>query len=171
MVDLERGFAAAAKHDSGCSANASPKACVIAVQHLDGRAIPINAIITEVDGGFILSSSQKQIFQAVTGSWFHRLVGNLIMGLVVGTARVKQVSQPSGSQLDVSLISLMSLLQGHVLRASTMLRRTSRTAISNLPWRLHSRPPTHRSTLQPAPPLKLSRLPSRHRQRRLFTWT
>ena len=105
MVDLERGLAAAIKHASGCQAYVSPKAgrrCVIAVQHLDGRAILINANITEVDGSFILSSSQKQIFQAVTRSWLHRLLGNLIMGLVVGTARVKQVSPPSGSQIDVS---------------------------------------------------------------------
>ena len=94
MVDLERGLAAATRHASGCKANVSPKACVIAVQHLDGRAILINAIIPEVDGSFILSSSQKQILQAVTRSWLHRLLGNLIMGLVVGTARVKQVNPP-----------------------------------------------------------------------------
>ena len=104
-MDLERGLAAAIKHDNGCQAYVSPKAgrrCVIAMQHLDGRAVLINVIIMEEDGKFILSSSQKQISQAVTRSWLHRLVGNLIMGLVVGTARVKQVSPPSGSQVDFS---------------------------------------------------------------------
>ena len=104
-MDPELGLAAAMKHENGCQANVSPKAgrrCVIAVQHLDGRAIPINAIIEEVDGSFVLNSTQKQIFQTVTRNWIHRLVGNLVMGLVVGTARVKQVSPPSGSQLDVS---------------------------------------------------------------------
>ncbi|KAM0796397.1 hypothetical protein BDR22DRAFT_893249 [Usnea florida] len=93
-MDPELGLAAAIKHEKGCQANVSPKAgrrCVIAVQHLDGRAIPINVIIEEVNGGLVLNSTQKQIFQAVTRSWLHRLVGNLIMGLVVGTARVKQV--------------------------------------------------------------------------------
>ena len=105
VMDPERGLAAAIKHDNGCQANVRRKAgrrCVIAVQHLDGRAVLINAIIKEEHGSFILSSSQKQIFQAVARSWLHKLLGNLVMGVVVGTARVKQVSAPSDSQLDVS---------------------------------------------------------------------
>lgn len=96
-VDLEHCVTASAKQGSNGrpprpSVSKPGRRCVIAVQTLDGRAILIHAMVKEeVDGDLVLSSAKKQISQAVARTWHQRLVQKLLMGLVVGTARVKQV--------------------------------------------------------------------------------
>lgn len=101
--DLERCTTASIKQSNGCHPPLSSKngrPCAIAVQHLDGRAVLIDATIKEeADGEFVFSSVKKQISQALGRFWHQRLVGKLFMGLVVGTARVNQVRQTlSGGQ-------------------------------------------------------------------------
>ena len=101
-IDLERCMTASTKQSNSCQPSFSSENginCAVAVQNLDGRAVLINAIIKEeVNGDLVFSSAKKQIFQAITKSWHQRLVGNLFMGLVVGTAKVKQVNQTSSSR-------------------------------------------------------------------------
>ncbi len=100
--DLERCMTASTEQSNSCQSCSSSKDgrhCAIAVQNLDGRAVLINAIMKEeVNGDLVFSSAKKQISQAITKSWHQRLVGNLFMGLVVGTARVKQVHQTSSGR-------------------------------------------------------------------------
>lgn len=94
-TDLERCVTFAVKQSTGCKPSLSSKASQrfnIAVQHLDGRAILINADIKEeADGKLAFSSATEQIFQALTQRWHQRLVGKIFMGCVVGTARIKEV--------------------------------------------------------------------------------
>lgn len=96
-VDLERCVTASMDQSNGCQPSSGSKTgrnCAIAVQYLDGRAVLINATITEEAGGeLVFSSAKKQISRVVTTKWHQRLIGKLLMGLVVGTARVKQVIQ------------------------------------------------------------------------------
>ena len=96
-VDIERCMTASVKQSHGCQPSLEPKTgrdCAIAVQHLDGKAVLINTTIKEeVDRGLILSSAKKQIFGTLTRTWYQGLVGKLLLGLVVGTARVNQVHQ------------------------------------------------------------------------------
>lgn len=96
-VDLERCVAISIEQSKDCQASSksdSSRCCTIAVQHLDGRAVLINATINvDVDGGLVFSSAKKQISQALSESWHQRLIGKLFMGLIVGTARIKQVYQ------------------------------------------------------------------------------
>lgn len=93
-IDLERGVTASIKQGNGYQPSLGSedgRFCPIAVQHLDGWAVLINATIKEEDGDLALSSAKRQICRAVSKRWHQRLVGRLLMGLVVGTARVKQV--------------------------------------------------------------------------------
>lgn len=93
-IDLESCVTTSTKQSNGFQPSPSSKAgknCAIAIQHLDGRAVLINVAIEEVDGDFVFSSAKRQILQAIAKSWHQRLVGKLFMGLVVGTAKVKQV--------------------------------------------------------------------------------
>ena len=93
-IDLESCVTASTKQSNGFqpSPGSKPaKNCAIAVQHVDARAVLINVTIEEVDGDLVFSSARRQISQAVIKSWYQRLVGKLFMGLIVGTARVKQV--------------------------------------------------------------------------------
>lgn len=95
-IDLERGVTASIKQGNGYQPSLGSedgRICPIAVQHLDGRAVLINATIKEEDGDLALSSAKSR---AVSKRWHQRLVGRLLMGLVVGTARVKQVHRISG---------------------------------------------------------------------------
>ena len=100
--DLERCMTASTEQSNSCqfcSSSKDGRHCAIAVQNLDGRAVLINAIIKEeVNGDLAFSSAKKQISQAITKSWHQRLVGKPFMGLVVGTARVKQVHQTSSGR-------------------------------------------------------------------------
>ena len=98
-IDLERGVTASIKQGNGYQPSLGSedgRFCPIAVQHLDGWAVLINATIKEEDGDLALSSAKRQICRAVSKRWHQRLVGRLLMGLVVGTARVKQVHRISG---------------------------------------------------------------------------
>ncbi|KAL9135169.1 MAG: hypothetical protein Q9175_003644 [Cornicularia normoerica] len=93
-IDLERCVTPSIQQGTACPPSLSSKAgrhCAIAVQHLDGRAVLINATIKEDDGDLVLSSARKQVSRALTRSWHQKVVGKLLMGLVVGTARVKQI--------------------------------------------------------------------------------
>lgn len=93
-IDIERCVTDPIEQKSGRQPPPSSKPgrrCAIAVQHLDGRAVLINTAIEEVDGNLVFSSAEKQISRAVARGWHQRLRGNLLMGVVVGTARVKQV--------------------------------------------------------------------------------
>ena len=96
-VDIERCMTAPIKQSHGCQPSLESKTgrdCAIAVQHLDGRAVLINTTIKEeVDGDLVFSSAKKQIFGTLTRTWYQGLVGKLLLGLVVGTARVNQVHQ------------------------------------------------------------------------------
>ena len=95
--DVERCATASIKQSNGCHPSLSSKngrPCVIAIQHLDGRAVLIDATIKEeVGGDLVFSSVKKQISKALGKFWHQRLAGKLFMGLVVGTARVNQVHQ------------------------------------------------------------------------------
>lgn len=102
-IDLERGVTAPIKQGNGYQPSLGSedgRFCPIAVQHLDGRAVLINATIKEEDGDLALSSAKRQICRAVSKRWHQRLVGRLLMGLVVGTARVKQVHRISGRKFE-----------------------------------------------------------------------
>lgn len=91
-IDLERCATATQSRDCQPSpGHNTGRRCAIAVQHLDGRAALINTIIEEVGESLVFSSTKEQITRAVARSWRQRLEGSLLMGLVVGTARVKQV--------------------------------------------------------------------------------
>ena len=95
--DLERCMTASIKQSIGCHSSLSSKKgrpCVIAIQHLNGRAVLIDATIKEeVGGDLVFNSVKKQISKALGKFWHQRLAGKLFMGLVVGTARVNQVHQ------------------------------------------------------------------------------
>ena len=94
-IDLESCVTASTKQSHGCQTSPGSNAgrnCAIAVQHLDERAVLINVTIQEEgDGYLVFSAAKRQISKATTKRWHQRLVGKLLMGLVVGTARVKQV--------------------------------------------------------------------------------
>ena len=168
-IDLESCVTASTKQNSGCQLSPGFKAaknCAIAVQHLDARAILINVAIEEVDGDLLFSSARRQISQAIANSWHQRIVGKLFMGLVVGTARVKQVRQCfSGSQVVRQTFGSSRLLT-FILKGQTL---STRIAISCLFSGFHPRPPAHRSTPRPSPPLALNSLPSQRRRSPLFT--
>lgn len=97
-MDLERYATASFKQYNGCQSASTREAsrhCAIAVQHLDGRAFVINATIEEeANGALILSSARKQVLQTLTKNWRQRALRRLCMELIVGTARVTQVSDP-----------------------------------------------------------------------------
>lgn len=63
----------------------------------------------EGDGDLVFSSARRQIIQAITKQWHQRLVGKLFMGLIVGTARVKQVQQLFSSRRFVHCFGSHSL--------------------------------------------------------------
>lgn len=116
-IDLERCVTPSIQQGTACPPSLSSKAgrhCAIAVQHLDGRAVLINATIKEDDGDLVLSSARKQVSRALTRSWHQKVVGKLLMGLVVGTARVKQVRQVfSGGSFDFSPLAHISSQRSH----------------------------------------------------------
>ena len=101
-IDLERCMTASTEQSNSrqsCSSSEDGRHCAVAVQHLDGRAVLINAIMKEeVNGDLVFSSAKKQISQAIAKSWHQRLAGKLFMSLVFGTARVKQVHQTSSGR-------------------------------------------------------------------------
>lgn len=94
-LDLEGCPTVSSKQCTGCQPSSSSGAsrhCTIAVQDSDGRAVLINTTIKEEgNGDLVFSSVKEQLSQALITSWHQQLIGKLLMGLVGGTARIKQV--------------------------------------------------------------------------------
>ncbi len=110
FLDLERCMTLSIKQDTTSQPSLSSEAarsCAIAVQHLDGGAILINVNIKEeVDGDIVLNPVKRQILQALSQSWHQKLAGKLLMGFLVGTARIKQVQQMSSGRRWYEFITL-----------------------------------------------------------------
>ena len=94
-VDLESCMTASVKQCTGCqplSTSEASQHCPIAVHTSNGKTILINVTIKEeVNGHLVLKSAWEQLSQALAESWYQRLAGRLLMSIIVGTAKVKQV--------------------------------------------------------------------------------
>ena len=94
-IDLECCMTASVKQCTGSQASSTSEAtrhCPIAVQNSAGKAVLINVTVKEeVNGRLVLNSAWDQLSQALAESWYQRLVGRLLMSIVVGTAKVRQV--------------------------------------------------------------------------------
>lgn len=94
-VDLERCVTASVKQCPVCERPSTTEAtrhCPIAVQVSNGKTILINvALKEEVNGHLVLNSAMEQLSQALAESRYQRLVGKLLMNIIVGTAKVRQV--------------------------------------------------------------------------------
>lgn len=93
-VDLERCMTASANQRTDSHASSTSKATrhyPIAVQNSSGKAILINVTVKEVNGHLVLNSAWDQISQALGENWYQRLARRLLMNIIVGTAKVRQV--------------------------------------------------------------------------------
>ena len=94
-VDLERCMTASVKQCTSSQASSTSEAtrhCPIAVQSSAGKAVLIYFTVKEeVNGHLVLNSAMEQLLEALAESWYQRLAGRLLMAIVVGTAKVRQV--------------------------------------------------------------------------------
>ena len=94
-VDLERCITASVKQCTSSQASSTSEATrhwPIAVQNSAGKAVLINVTVKEeANGHLVLNSAWDQLSQALAESWYQRLVGRLLMKIIVGTAKVRQV--------------------------------------------------------------------------------
>ena len=94
-VDPKHHMTASVKQCTGFQPSLRSKASrnyPIAVQDSAGRAIPNNVTIKEdVNGYLVLDSAREQLSQAIARGRYQRLAGSLLMSIIVGTAKIRQV--------------------------------------------------------------------------------